>query len=68
MDDRTAAVEARIDDLRRLSAELHFEREVSRPRASGLNRLRLALGRRLVSFGTSLMGERDGAVRMATGR
>jgi len=66
MDPRTAAVDGRIDDLRRLSAELHLEREAARarPRKGGL---RVAIGRRLVSLGTSLLGQPDGA-RVTAGR
>jgi hypothetical protein len=65
MDQQTAAVEARIDDLRRLSDELHFGREVAKPRAATISRLRVALGRRLVSLGTILLAEREGGARAA---
>jgi hypothetical protein len=68
MDLQTAAVDGRIDDLRRLSAELHFEREAARARPHRKGRLRVALGRRLVSFGTSLLGEIDGGARVTAGR
>jgi hypothetical protein len=68
MDQQTAAVEARIDELRRLSEELHFEREVAKPGAATIGRLRIALGRRLVSMGTFLIAERDGGPRFAAGR
>ena len=60
MDSQTAAVDGRIDDLRRLSAELHLEREAARTRPAGKSRLRLALGRRLVAFGTALLGDFEG--------
>lgn len=68
MDTQTAAVDGRIDDLRRLSAELHLEREAGRTRPAGKSRLRLALGRRLVAFGTALLGEFDGGAPVAARR
>ena len=67
MDPRTAAVDGRIDDLRRLSAELHLEREAARARPRRRGGLRVAIGRRLVSLGTSLLGQPDG-VRVTAGR
>jgi hypothetical protein len=68
MDIQTAAVDGRIDDLRRLSAELHLEREAVQARPPRRGRLRAAIGRRLVSFGISLLGELDGGARVAAGR
>ena len=67
MDPRTAAVGSRIDDLRRLSAELHLEREAARSRPQQRSGLRVALGRRLVSLGTSLLGQ-DVRGRVTAGR
>jgi hypothetical protein len=68
MDTQTAAVDGRIDDLRRLSAELHLERETARAKPPRKSSFRIALGRRLVSFGTSLLGEPDGAAAVAARR
>ena len=61
MDTQTAAVDGRIDDLRRLSAELHLEREKARTRPPRTSSFRVALGRRLVSYGNALIGETHGA-------
>jgi anti-sigma factor RsiW len=68
MDIQTAAVDGRIDDLRRLSAELHLERETARARPARMSSFRIALGRRLVSFGTTLLGELDGGAPVAARR
>ncbi len=68
MDPRTAAVDSRIDDLRRLSAELHLERDAARARPHRTSGLRVALGRWLVSLGTSLLGQPDGGARVTAGR
>jgi hypothetical protein len=68
MDLQTAAVDGRIDDLRRLSAELHLERARARTKPSRKSRLRLAIGRRLVSFGASLLGELDRGAPVAARR
>lgn len=68
MDPQTAAVDGRIDDLRRLSAELHLEREQARNRPPRKSWLRQALGRQLVSFGMALTGELDGGARVSARR
>ena len=68
MDTQTAAVDGRIDDLRRLSAELHLERETARTKPPRRSSFRIALGRRLVSFGTSLLGDLDGGAPVAARR
>ena len=68
MDTQTAAVDGRIDDLRRLSAELHLERETARVRTPRKSSFRIALGRRLVAFGTRLLGELDGGAPVAARR
>lgn len=68
MDTQTAAVDGRIDDLRRLSAELHLEREVAKTRPPRSTGFRIALGRRLVSFGTVLLGDGDGGAPIAARR
>ena len=59
MDPRYAAVDERIDDLRRLSAELHVEREAAASKPSRRGSLRQALGLRLVAFGATLIGDLD---------
>jgi anti-sigma factor RsiW len=68
MDTQTAAVDGRISDLRRLSAELHLERDAARARPLRRSGLRIALGRRLVSIGTVLLGELDGGAPVAARR
>ena len=68
MDTQTAAVDGRIDDLRRLSAELHLERETARTKPPRKRSFRIALGRRLVSFGRSLLGELDGGAPVTARR
>jgi hypothetical protein len=59
MDPRYAAVDERIDDLRRLSAELHVERETAAAKPSRRGGLRRAIGLRLVAFGATLLGDLD---------
>ena len=68
MDTQSAAVDGRIDDLRRLSAELHLERNTARTKPPRTNSFRIALGRRLVAFGMSLLGELDGGSPVAARR
>jgi hypothetical protein len=68
MDSQTAAVDGRIDELRRLSAEIHLERQAARTRPPRRAGLRIALGRRLVAFGTSLLGELDAGSPVAARR
>jgi hypothetical protein len=68
MDTQTAAVDGRIDDLRRLSAELHLERETARAKPPRKSSLRIALGRRLVSFGLSILGDLEGGAPVAARR
>jgi hypothetical protein len=68
MDTQSAAVDGRIDDLRRLSAELHLERNTARTKPDRTSSFRIALGRRLVAFGTSLLGELDGGSPVAARR
>ncbi|HEV8489301.1 MAG TPA: hypothetical protein VGQ58_05895 [Candidatus Limnocylindrales bacterium] len=68
MDPRYAAVDGRIDDIRRLSAELHIEREVSEARRSRRGGLRHALGLRFVALGATLLGELDGPAQAAARR
>ena len=58
MDPRYAAVDERIDDLRRLSAELHVERETAAAKPSRRG-LRHAVGLRLVAIGATLLGDLD---------
>jgi hypothetical protein len=68
MDTQTAAVDGRIDDLRRLSAELHLERQAARTRPPRGTGFRIALGRRLVSLGTILLGGADAGAPIAARR
>jgi hypothetical protein len=59
MDLQLAAVDSHIDDLRRLSAELHAERAVAAAKPSRRGGLRHAIGLRLVAFGATLIGDLD---------
>jgi hypothetical protein len=54
-----AAVDSHIDDLRRLSAELHAEREAAAAKPSRRGGLRHGLGLRLLAFGATLIGDLD---------
>jgi hypothetical protein len=68
MDLQTAAVDSHIDDLRRLSAELHAERAVAAAKPQRRGGLRHALGLRLVGIGATLIGELDTSAPAAARR
>jgi hypothetical protein len=52
--ERNHLVHDRINDLYRTAAELRAPRRTPRLRAGMVDRLRLSIGRRLISFGTVL--------------